>query len=195
MRTAANDNPIAPSIKFAIESGARSTIRSREGEEPTSRRPASRRLKVDLSAADAAFAGAVDACALFQESAKAAGIEINVIREADDGYWDNVWLKKPFVRLLLERPADLRLDVHHHLCRRRAVERHLLEEPALQRAARRGPFGDRRRQARGDVRRDAAARARRRRRSSSSCSTPIVERPFEEARAWRHRVELGRSTA
>ena len=31
-----------------------------------------------------------------QESAKAAGIEINVIREPDDGYWSNVWLKKPW---------------------------------------------------------------------------------------------------
>jgi len=31
------------------------------------------------------------------EKAKAAGIDINVIKEPDDGYWDNVWLKKPFV--------------------------------------------------------------------------------------------------
>jgi peptide/nickel transport system substrate-binding protein len=54
-------------------------------------------LKVDLSVADAAFAGAVDAGALFQASAKAAGIEINLVREADDSYWDVVWLKKPFV--------------------------------------------------------------------------------------------------
>ena len=35
-------------------------------------------LKVDLSAADAAFSGAVDAALLMQESAKAAGIDINV---------------------------------------------------------------------------------------------------------------------
>ena len=54
-------------------------------------------LKVDLSVADAAFTGAVDAAPLFKEHAKAAGIDINVIREPNDGYWDNVWLKKPFV--------------------------------------------------------------------------------------------------
>ncbi|MFV0473441.1 MAG: ABC transporter substrate-binding protein, partial [Pikeienuella sp.] len=54
------------------------------------------RLAVDLSAADAAFIGAVDAATLFQESASGAGIDINVIREPDDGYWSNVWLKKPF---------------------------------------------------------------------------------------------------
>jgi peptide/nickel transport system substrate-binding protein len=53
-------------------------------------------LKVDLSAANAAFPGAIDAAQLFQASAKAAGIEINVVQEPDDGYWSNVWLKKPW---------------------------------------------------------------------------------------------------
>jgi peptide/nickel transport system substrate-binding protein len=54
-------------------------------------------LKVDLSAADAAFNGAVDTAILFKEHAAKAGIEINVVREPNDGYWTNVWLKKPFV--------------------------------------------------------------------------------------------------
>ena len=53
-------------------------------------------LTVDLSVADAAFAGAVDAGALFAESAKAAGITLNLIREPNDGYWSNVWNAKPF---------------------------------------------------------------------------------------------------
>jgi len=53
-------------------------------------------LSVDLSAADAAFAGAVDAAVLYKEHAAKAGIEINVIREPNDGYWSNVWLKKPW---------------------------------------------------------------------------------------------------
>jgi peptide/nickel transport system substrate-binding protein len=51
-------------------------------------------LKVDFSVADAAFNGAVDAAVLYQQHAKAAGIDINIIREPNDGYWDNVWLKK-----------------------------------------------------------------------------------------------------
>jgi peptide/nickel transport system substrate-binding protein len=54
-------------------------------------------LKVDLCAADAAFNGAVDTAILFKEQAAKAGIEINVVREPNDGYWTNVWLKKPFV--------------------------------------------------------------------------------------------------
>ncbi|MGR3502152.1 ABC transporter substrate-binding protein [Pseudaestuariivita sp.] len=53
-------------------------------------------IKVDLSAANAAFAGAVDAAQLYQASAASAGIEINVVQEPDDGYWSNVWLKKPW---------------------------------------------------------------------------------------------------
>ncbi len=53
-------------------------------------------LKVDLSAADAAFAGAVDAAVLYKEHAAKVGIEINVVREPNDGYWSNVWLKKPW---------------------------------------------------------------------------------------------------
>ena len=53
-------------------------------------------LNVDLSAANAAFAGAIDAAQLYQASAKAGGININVVQEPDDGYWSNVWLKKPW---------------------------------------------------------------------------------------------------
>ncbi len=53
-------------------------------------------LKVDLSAADAAFAGAVDAAVLYKEHAAPAGIDINVVREPNDGYWSKVWMKKPW---------------------------------------------------------------------------------------------------
>jgi peptide/nickel transport system substrate-binding protein len=49
---------------------------------------------IQLSAADAAFAGAVDAAQLMAASAAKAGINIEVIREPNDGYWSNVWNKK-----------------------------------------------------------------------------------------------------
>ncbi|PVA07692.1 ABC transporter substrate-binding protein [Thalassorhabdomicrobium marinisediminis] len=52
-------------------------------------------IELDLSASDAAFEGAVDAAQLFQASASAAGIKLNVIQEPADGYWSNVWLSKP----------------------------------------------------------------------------------------------------
>lgn len=53
-------------------------------------------LAVTLHVAASAFEGAPDAAELFSQSAKAAGIEITVQREPDDGYWSNVWLVKPF---------------------------------------------------------------------------------------------------
>jgi len=54
-------------------------------------------LNVNLSAADSILGGAVDMCVLYSEHAKKAGININVVREANDGYWSDVWLKKPWV--------------------------------------------------------------------------------------------------
>jgi len=54
-------------------------------------------LDVSLSAADSILGGAVDMCVLYSEHAKKAGISINVVREANDGYWSDVWLKKPWV--------------------------------------------------------------------------------------------------
>lgn len=53
-------------------------------------------LEVGLSAAEVAWAGAVDAATLYSEHAKAAGITINVEREPNDGYWSNVWMQKPW---------------------------------------------------------------------------------------------------
>lgn len=54
-------------------------------------------LSLDLSCAEAAFGGAVDAATLYAESAKPAGININIAREPNDGYWSNVWGKKDWV--------------------------------------------------------------------------------------------------
>lgn len=49
-----------------------------------------------LRTAEAAFPGAVDAAQLFSESAAQAGINIQVQREPNDGYWSEVWNKQPF---------------------------------------------------------------------------------------------------
>lgn len=54
-------------------------------------------LRIDLHSADAAFSGAVDAAVLFQSSAEQAGININVVREPNDGYWSEVWMNKGMV--------------------------------------------------------------------------------------------------
>ncbi|MDE0459539.1 MAG: ABC transporter substrate-binding protein [Chromatiales bacterium] len=54
------------------------------------------RLSVQFHAAETAFAGAVNAAQLLRESAAPAGIDIEVVREPDDGYWSNVWMNKAF---------------------------------------------------------------------------------------------------
>ncbi|MCP3887815.1 MAG: ABC transporter substrate-binding protein [Desulfobulbaceae bacterium] len=50
----------------------------------------------DFHTAEAAFVGAIDAGVIYKETAAKAGININVVREPNDGYWSNVWMKKPW---------------------------------------------------------------------------------------------------
>jgi peptide/nickel transport system substrate-binding protein len=94
--TPGNDNPIAPSVKFATNP---EPVYKYDPEKAKFhlKKAGMSNLKVDLSVADAAFTGAVDAATLYKEHAKAAGIDLNIVREPDDGYWDNVWLKKAWV--------------------------------------------------------------------------------------------------
>ena len=88
-----NDHPIAPSNPFHA-----ATLPQRAYDPDKARFYAKKAggIKVKLSAADAAFPGAVDAAVLYKEHAAAAGIEIEVVREPSDGYWSNVWMKKPW---------------------------------------------------------------------------------------------------
>lgn len=92
----ANDNPVAPSVRFAINP---QPIHKYDPDMARSllKKAGLSSLDVSLSAADTAFPGAVDAATIFSHSAAAAGINLTVVREPNDGYWDNVWLKKPFV--------------------------------------------------------------------------------------------------
>ncbi|MDP6399268.1 MAG: ABC transporter substrate-binding protein [Arenicellales bacterium] len=53
-------------------------------------------LDLKISVADTAFQNSDDACVLFSETARAAGINIEVVRKPDDGYWSNVWLVDPW---------------------------------------------------------------------------------------------------
>jgi peptide/nickel transport system substrate-binding protein len=53
-------------------------------------------LGVSLSASDVPVSGGIDLAVLFKETASKAGIDVTVVRESGDGYWSDVWLKKPF---------------------------------------------------------------------------------------------------
>ncbi len=54
-------------------------------------------VDVELSASDTAFSGALDAALLIQNSCAQAGINVKVVREPNDGYWSDVWMKKGWV--------------------------------------------------------------------------------------------------
>lgn len=54
------------------------------------------KFSADLHVADVAFEGAVDTAVLYREHATKAGININVVRAPNDGYWSNTWKKETF---------------------------------------------------------------------------------------------------
>lgn len=94
--TLGNDNPMSPTLKFAIDPEPRHSYDPAKAKEYL-KKAGLDGLKLDLSASDAAFAGALDAAQLIKEQAAKAGIEINIVNEAADSYWDAVWMKKPFI--------------------------------------------------------------------------------------------------
>ena len=53
-------------------------------------------LDIELHAGEGVLTGGMESAVLFKESAKAAGINIEIVRRAADGYWAEVWNKEPF---------------------------------------------------------------------------------------------------
>ena len=94
--TVGNDHPIAPNQNYYA-----ADIPQRQYDPDKARFHMKKSGMSDytfkLHAAEAAFGGAVDAAVLYKEHAAKAGIKIDVIREPNDGYWESVWMKKPWV--------------------------------------------------------------------------------------------------
>ena len=93
--TKGNDHPIGPTLPFHAD------LPQRDYDPDKAKfhleKAGMTNLSVSLSSADFIFSGAVDMAVLFREHASRAGIDIDVVREPNDGYWSNVWLVKPFV--------------------------------------------------------------------------------------------------
>ena len=121
-------------------------------------------LSVDLSVADAAFAGAVDAGALVRGERQGGRHRPEHRARAERRVLVERVEQEAVLRLLLERSGHRRLDVRDGLRGRGAVERHRVGAREVQQDAPRGPCGARRCEAPDDVRGDAADRARRGRR-------------------------------
>ena len=88
-----NDHPISPANRYFA-----SELPQREYDPDKAKYHLKKSGVTDytfnLHAADAAFAGAVDVAILYKEHAAKAGIKIKVVREPNDGYWSDVWMKK-----------------------------------------------------------------------------------------------------
>lgn len=94
--TIGNDHPIAPSREFSNTSIPQ-TEYDPDKAKYYLKQAGLTQLEAPLSVSNTGFPGAVDTSALFQASAAAADIRLNVTREPEDGYFENVWLVKPFV--------------------------------------------------------------------------------------------------
>jgi peptide/nickel transport system substrate-binding protein len=53
--------------------------------------------QIVLQASDGAFDGAVEVGTLFAAGAAKAGVKMETKKSPADGFWDNIWLKEPFV--------------------------------------------------------------------------------------------------
>jgi peptide/nickel transport system substrate-binding protein len=94
--TVANDQPITPAYRY-YDADLKPFEHDLDKAKFHLKKAGYSTLDVDLSAAGAAFASAVDCSVLYKSEIEPAGVNINVVKEPDDGYWDNVWLKKPFI--------------------------------------------------------------------------------------------------
>jgi peptide/nickel transport system substrate-binding protein len=90
-----NDSPITPANRF-FNAAMPQHAYDPEAARFHLKRAGRTDLKVALSVSDAAFPGAVNAAQIYRENAKAAGIDITVRREPNDGYWTSVWRRAPW---------------------------------------------------------------------------------------------------
>ena len=92
-----NDNPIGPAnIYRATTDELPQRMYDPEKAKWHLKQAGLSKLDIQFSASDTGFGGALDAAQLMADTATAAGINVEVIREPNDGYWSNVWMKKPF---------------------------------------------------------------------------------------------------
>ncbi|QEX22154.1 peptide ABC transporter substrate-binding protein [Hypericibacter adhaerens] len=90
-----NDHPISPIMPF-YDAGLEQRPYDPDKAKFHLKKSGLQGLKLSLSAADVVITGGLDLAVLYAETAKQAGVDIQVVREPNDGYWSDVWLKKPF---------------------------------------------------------------------------------------------------
>ncbi len=89
-----NDHPISKAVPFHADLAQRTYDPDKAAHHL--KKAGMEGATLQLSASDAAFPGAVDAAQLIKASAAKAGLNVEVVQEPKDGYWSNVWNKKPW---------------------------------------------------------------------------------------------------
>ena len=92
---AGNDNPIAPSMPYSYKKDliaqdcdkAKSLIAEAGYADG---------LSIDLNTGEA-FPGMVNVAEAYAEMAKCGNINVNIIKNPAEGYWDNIWMKQPLI--------------------------------------------------------------------------------------------------
>ncbi|MEB8386892.1 ABC transporter substrate-binding protein [Rhodobacteraceae bacterium KMM 6894] len=101
-----NDHPIGPNQRFYNDEMEQKTFDPDKAKFYLDKAGISD-LSVPLTTSDAAFPGAVDACLLIQNSAAECGITVDVERAPNDGYWSDVWQKRPWcASYMAGRPVE-----------------------------------------------------------------------------------------
>lgn len=90
-----NDHPISPGNQYYAKELPQRTYDPDKAKFHLKRAGYSS-ITVPLHASGAAFPEATDLAILYKEHAAKIGITIDVVREPDDGYWVEVWRKKPW---------------------------------------------------------------------------------------------------
>lgn len=91
-----NDNPIGANLPYHADSLPQRNYDSDRAKFHL-KKAGLGNFKIDLHVAEIAWAGAVESCVLYKEHAKSAGIDINVVKVPNDGFWNSVWQKKPLL--------------------------------------------------------------------------------------------------
>lgn len=91
----ANDQPISTAYQYH-NPNLPQTMYDPEEARALLRKAGVEGATVQLHVSETPFTGAVDAAQLYREHAARAGLNIEVTREPEDGYWSNIWGKRPF---------------------------------------------------------------------------------------------------